>query len=166
MLTHESLVAALSYDGGTGVFTWRSYRTGTAPKGATAGNINTNKNGRKYLRICIDGKAFLAHRLAWFYVHGEWPELQIDHIDGDGLNNRIENLREATVSQQNQNRRMHKNNTSGVKGITWKKRRGKWQAQIEHQGKAIYLGSFENKEAAAEAYAVAAKKYHGEFARF
>lgn len=163
--THQRVLELLDYEPETGLFHWKSHRTGTAPKGAAAGSLQVNKNGTRYTRICIDGTNLSAHRLAWFYVHGAWPKDQIDHADGNGLNNRIGNLREANSFQNAQNRRIKRTNKSGIKGISWKKSRQKWQAQIECNGIAFHLGSFATKEEAGQAYADAAARLHGQFAR-
>lgn len=93
------------------------------------------------------------------------PHEQVDHIDGDGLNNRCANLRLATRSENNRNSRRHKDNTSGFKGVSWHKRGQKWQARIEVDGRTLYLGLFVDPAAAARMYDVAALAYHGEFAR-
>lgn len=163
--SHARVLELLRYEPESGSFFWQRHMTGTAPIGSVAGSLQVNKNGTRYIRVCIDGTNLSAHRLAWFYVYGIWPKDQIDHIDGDGTNNRISNLREASRFQNAQNRRMHKSNKWGMKGITWKKARGKWQAQIEANGKAKYLGTFATKEEAALAYATAAAALHGQFAR-
>jgi hypothetical protein len=165
MLTLESLKSVISYDAETGAFTWIANLGKRGLKGRVAGSKENHKNGNAYLRISVFRKRYFAHRLAWFYTYGEWPVLEIDHIDGDGLNNRMSTLRVANKIQQAQNRGIHRSNRSGLKGISWKKARKRWQAQIEFDGKAKYLGSFSDKHQAAEAYAEAAKKYHGEFAR-
>jgi hypothetical protein len=88
----------------------------------------------------------------------------IDHIDSNGLNNRKSNLRPCSRSKNMQNSKKPKNNKSGYKGVHWCKEHKSWRAKIMVDGKAIYIGSFKNKEDAALAYDVAAKKYHGEFA--
>jgi hypothetical protein len=89
----------------------------------------------------------------------------IDHMDGNGLNNSRSNLRAATNAQNLQNRGKQKNNTSGIKGVSWDKARSKWAAEIRSQGKRYHLGRFDTKEEAAEAYRKAAKKLHKEFAK-
>jgi len=91
---------------------------------------------------------------------------EIDHINGDKLDNRRENLRSATRSQNKMNSGKPKNNTSGYKGVCWYKRGNKWRAQIGINGKLKHLGYFEDKEEAAKAYKKAAEKYHGEFVRY
>ncbi len=91
--------------------------------------------------------------------------MQVDHIDGDGLNNRVSNLRVATCCQNNSNRGMYKRNTSGYKGLRWFKRNKKWACFIGYQGRQIYGGLFENKEDAARRYNELAIIYHGEFAK-
>lgn len=91
--------------------------------------------------------------------------LHVDHRDGDGLNNRRSNIRLATIAQNQHNRGPATRNTSGCKGVTWDKQGKKWQAQIEVNRKNIYLGRFLDKLDAAKAYAAAAAKFHGEFAR-
>jgi hypothetical protein len=91
--------------------------------------------------------------------------LEVDHIDGDGLNNRRANLRLATKAQNMKNRRPNRKSASGVKGVTWHKQNGKWQAQIMSDKDSHYLGYFETIEAAAKAYAEASVKLHGDFGR-
>jgi hypothetical protein len=90
---------------------------------------------------------------------------QIDHIDGDGLNNRRDNLRLASAGDNQRNKAKYVSNTSGFKGVTWSKQRQKWQAQIGFEGKNLYLGMFDSVEDAAETYRLAAARLHGAFAR-
>ena len=159
-LTAEQLRGLLNYDRETGEFTRRVERGGE-PVCAVAGYFD--KDG--YREIRVNGKAYKAHRLAWLYVHGEWPERNLDHIDVDPSNNRISNLRLATQSQNNANRGVQSNNTSGYKGVSWHPSAGKWCAHIQHNGKKKYLGLFTYPEGAYEAYKRAANDLFGEFAR-
>lgn len=100
-----------------------------------------------------------------FIVNQSDPNIKIDHRDTDGLNNKRNNLREATQAQNLMNRGATSKSTSGMKGVTWNKDRNKWQAQIMANRKNNHLGLFEDKEAAARAYDAAALIHHGEFAR-
>jgi hypothetical protein len=156
MITAERLRKLLHYDPETGVFTWRMQR-GPAAAGAVAGS--PHRDG--YVCIGIDGRWYLAHRLAWLYMSGEWPENQIDHHDGKRSNNRIANLRPATHAQNQMNSRAY--GQSGRKGVSWN--RGRWQARIRVNRVLIHLGRFDDKEEAAAAYALHARKHFGEFAR-
>jgi hypothetical protein len=159
-LTVSQLREALTYDSETGCFTWLTPR-GKAKAGSTAGTIV----GNGYRHITVFGRQLLAHRLAWLYVHGRWPAAQIDHINGNRDDNRITNLREAIPSQNSHNSKLPVTNTSGFKGVSWHVRHRKWIASIRLESKLRYLGSFDNVEDAARAYAEASKKLHGEFAR-
>lgn len=157
---HE-LRQLLHYCEATGVFTWRVSRK-RVRAGDTTG-VRLNSHG--YKRIKIDGVLYLAHRLAWLYVHGAWPSEQIDHINGDRADNRISNLRLANNRQNQQNQKLRINNASGFKGASWNARRRKWIAQISVEGRKTYLGAFETAHEAHAAYAAkAAAKFH-EFAR-
>jgi len=119
---------------------------------------------RGYIRIRISGKYYAAHRIAWAMCNGECAEdIQIDHIDGNRSNNKIDNLRLATHGQNCQNIKTPKHNTSGYKGVHWATRYKKWKAQIRLHGKRISLGLFTSKEEAYLAYCSAAKKLHGAF---
>lgn len=122
------------------------------------------KHGRGYCYVRLNGKSFLAHRVIWEMLHSPIIEgVEIDHIDGDGLNNREWNLREASRSQNMQNYPKPVTNTSGVKGVS---RFGdRWRSSIRANGKNIYLGLHDTKGQAAVAYAKAALRYHGQFAR-
>jgi hypothetical protein len=102
----------------------------------------------------------LLHRL----IMGAQPGQEVDHIDGDGLNNRKRNLRICTKAQNQRNQRPQKGGTSVYKGVYWHKDGKKWRGQIKLNGKTIYLGSFDNELDAAKVYDLAALKYHGEFA--
>lgn len=113
-----------------------------------------------YIAISVRGRSWLAHRLAWLYVNGLFPLNDLDHIDGNRLNNRIGNLREATKSQNMQNRhRAHANNKAGLLGVRLH-RDGKFEAQIQHKGKVKYLGLFTTPEEAHEAYVLAKRNTH------
>ena len=146
MITHDELTRLLNYNKVTGEFTWVSDR-GRVKSGATAGAVR--KDG--YLHIVINRKVYLAHRLAWFYVMGEWPEDQIDHVNKNRGDNRICNLRQATNKQNGENIPLLSSNTSGHRGVTWSNERQKWVAQVKHHGKTIRVGRYDSLEAAAEA---------------
>ena len=150
----------LEYNPDTGVFTWMVERGGrTARVGSPAGS--TDKRGYKSIRI--NRRIYYAHRLAWLYVTGENPSLQIDHIDGNRSNNRAANLRQATHGQNMHNSRIKSNNTSGVKGVTWDKSTEKWCVRIVVGRRCLHLGLFRSIEDAAEVVKAARPLLHGEF---
>jgi hypothetical protein len=112
----------------------------------------------------VNQELILAHRLAWMLYYGREAPGMIDHRNGDRQDNRIENLRIATHSQNGANARRHSRNTSGLKGASWMPKRGKWQASITVRNKQIGLGYFDTKEEAHAAYLIAAREHQGEFA--
>lgn len=160
MLTQERLKEILSYNPETGVFTNRIDR-GNVKAGAIAGGVD----GKGYREVQIDGRKYQAHRLAWLYVYGEMPSGHIDHINYICTDNGIMNLRKATHAENMRNRAAPKNSTTGAKGVSWQKSAGKYRARITADGKSEFLGLFDTVEAASQAYADAAKRFHGEFAR-
>ena len=118
-----------------------------------------------YIYISVDSVILAAHRLAWLYVHGELPDREIDHANCDPSDNRLENLRLADRSQNNCNRRIQKNNTSGFKGVDWAKSKRKWRAVVKKNNRCHHLGYYSTAAEAAAAYNSAAKKLHGDFKR-
>jgi len=144
MISQKELKQALNYDPDTGLFTWLS-RRGPVNKGDLAGceTKTSERANTPYIYICVNGKNYLAHRLAWLYVYGEFPEFNIDHDDGCGTNNRISNLLDAPQSSNTKNRRLQKNNCSGINGVTWDISHLKWRAYIGSEGKTINLGLFD-----------------------
>ena len=161
MLTYERLTEVLDYDPDIGVFTWKKSTTNCVRAGAVAGAVSGG-----YRRIKIDCRLYAAHRLAWLYQTRSWPPDMIDHIDGNKLNNRFRNLREATRSENNSNSKRPANNSSGFKGVSYRKQVGRWTAQITVNNKRSHIGYFNTPEAAHAAYVRAAKQSRGEFARF
>ena len=146
MVDRELVITKLHYDPITGVFTWKM-GNGKAPIGSIAGH----KSGWGYVRISLGNKKYSAHQLAWLIVYGEWPDKQIDHIDGDKENNAIENLRLVTASiNQLCNNKPRSNNKTGLVGVSPDRHR--FKAQIKIAGKPVYLGSFNTKELAHAAY--------------
>jgi hypothetical protein len=131
--------------------------------GDVAGWI-TQCNGRDYRKMNVNRKTVYVHHAIFLLHHGYLPKY-IDHIDGNPLNNKIENLRAATQSQNMANSRKKSNNTSGHKGVTFRKDTNKWAAGLMFEGKHISLGSFLTKEEAILAYADGSKKYFKDFAR-
>lgn len=155
-LTHSRLLSLLTYDPETGLFSWNVTR-GRSNAGSTAGS----PHARGYLSIRVDLGRYLAHRLAWFYVHGEWPENQIDHINGIRTDNRIANLRDVTasVNQQNQ-RRGQSGGKTGLLGVSLFKRTGRYKSEIRHFCETKYLGYFDTAQEAHEAYLKAKRELH------
>lgn len=161
-ITAEFVRQILQYDAQTGEMRWRASKG--RRRRVKAGDLAGALRHDGYRFVGIKGKRYPAHRLAWLYVHGVWPTGQIDHIDTNPENNAIANLREATNAQNQFNKPKRVDNTSGRKGVFWRRNRKKWFAQIKVHGKQIYLGSFDEVEAAAVAYQEAAEKLQGEFA--
>ena len=161
MLTLDRIRSALSYDPASGVFIRKYSRSIGHFCGKQAGALR--RDG--YVQISIDGTIYLAHRLAWFWVHGKWPPAQIDHIDGDRVNNRISNLRQATHAENQKNhRRPRVGSASGAKGVHFEKRTNKWRAIITSDGQIYRLGRYSEKGDAIMAYNEASANLHGAFA--
>lgn len=160
-LTAERLRELLHYDPETGIFRWKVARGRKAPAGSVAGSLES----KGYNQIKIDGRTYMAHRLSWLYFMERWPTDQIDHINGEKADNRFANLREATGAENSHNRRIPRHNTSGVKGVSFDKRYGKWRAELQWDGKSHYLGMFNAIEDAAAAVEAARRLHHGAFAR-
>lgn len=155
--TIEELKSVLHYDPETGHFTWLTGRR-CKVNGGRAGIL---KEG--YIRIKFGGTNYYSHRVAWFYVTGEWPKGILDHKNRDGTDNSFSNLREATASQNAGNSAVRKNNKLGVKGIV-RRSDGKFEAKIRKNYKAVCIGRFDTLAEASAAYAREAKKCFGEFA--
>ena len=138
----------------------------TRAPNAVAGDIVGSRDSKGYLHVNILGRFYRVHRLVYFMHYGVDPDCHIDHIDGDRTNNRPENLRPATDQQNAGNvLKMFRHNTSGYRGVSFNTRSQKWHAQIKVFGKQTYLGRFDTPEEAAAAYAEAAEKHFGQFAR-
>ena len=150
-LTQAELKEVLHYDPESGIFRWRFAK----PNGVKPWNVAGAPNSNLYVKIYIKKKMHSAHRLAWLYMTGAWPPEYIDHVDGDVSNNKWSNLRTASAKQNMENLRLSKRNTSGFRGVIWKKDVKKWRAQVGHRGRALTIGLFATKIEAAEA---AAKK--------
>lgn len=149
-LTQARLMELLHYFPSTGLFAWREQRAGVK----AGQRVGTFSGG--YIRVSVDGKRHMAHRLAWLYMTGEWPSQHIDHINRDRSDNRWANLRclPQEINGQNQ----------GGKGYHYSPKLGKYIAQISTGGrsakKVIYLGLFESEQAARHAYLEAKKQHH------
>lgn len=165
LLTQSRLIELLSYDPETGIFRWIVSRSSRALAEDVAGSLS--KEG--YIRITIDSHRFMAHSLAWLYMTGEYIARGIDHQDTIRSNNKWDNLRKATRSQNNMNSNVRSDNITGIKGCRFKASRAspkKYYATITLEGKQKYLGYFLTAQEAADAYRDAAIKHFGEFARF
>ena len=157
MLTLERVREYLRYEPIEGKLYWRKSK-GAARVGKEAGCI-CQEPTLKYRCIRIDGKLYRAHRLIWFLASGMWPKKDMDHWDGNGLNNRLSNLREVTSQENHRNQRMHVRNTSGVTGVCWNKSTRKWHTKIKVAGRDIWLGYFNKLQDAAAAREKANVKY-------
>lgn len=161
MITQKYLHEFFHYDPLTGEFT-RKKKTGTSTK---IGERVGSEKGNGYLMLCLKSRLYLAHRVAWMYVYGVWPEKNLDHINGVPSDNRIANLREASQSQNTANSHLSKANRSGYKGVTWAKGAQRWKAAIMVNYRHKHLGYFDCKQEAALAYKKAATEHFGAFAK-
>lgn len=156
----ERLRDALRYDAHTGEFTWAKKISSKIVVGSVAGShLNSGYNS-----IVVNKKRYLSHRLAWWFIHGYWPDCDVDHINQDKRDNRIENLRLATRSQNMINCGLKTNNTSGVRGVYWSKRKQRWIARIMKDRKHIWIGTFTDLASAEEAMKEGYKREFGDFA--
>lgn len=155
MITQELLISLFEYRDGK---LFRKISQGSSKKGKLAGN----EFNRGYRQVSIKNKSYLEHRVIFLMHNGYMPEF-VDHIDKDKTNNKIENLRAATKSQNSMNCYLRKDSNSGIRGVTWDKSRSKWLAQIQINNKHKFIGRFELLDDAKEAYEIKAKKYFGDF---
>ena len=160
MITVERLKELVCYDSDTGILTAR-IRRGKTIAGSQIGYVV----GYGRMKVCLDRKEYMVHRLAWLYVYGIWPSKDIDHRNGNPADNRISNLREATDSQNLGNMKKPITNKSGYKGVSWHGIGKKWQVHIKIEGVNKYLGLYVDLEEAHRVYAAAAIEFRGEFGR-
>jgi hypothetical protein len=158
-LTFERAKELLEYNPGAGLLTWRVDRRGGASAGDVAGAENRRVNGLTYRRVCIDGVTYHAHRVVCLMNTGAWPAAEIDHIDGDGRNNRLLNLREATAVVNGRNRPRRSDNRSSITGISCHRVQRKWWARIRVDGTIKHLGWFDDLKDAAAARKRAERLY-------
>lgn len=158
MVTKAQVLDLFDYRDGT--LYWKISRTNGVKVGDQVGTIKSSG----YMQTAVNGKSITVHRVVFLMHHGYLPE-QVDHADGDKLNNRIENLRDATSAQNNSNRGLPANNTSGIKGVCWHKTNMKWSVSISVNKKRSYFGAYDDLELAELVAIEARNKYHGGYSR-
>lgn len=156
MITQDELKYRLHYDTETGIFKKIADSKNTYKKCKVIGHIKKDR----YIGITIDKVAYYAHRLAWLYIYGEFPKEYLDHIDGNRANNSLNNLRESTNAENQQNRAVNKNNKSRYTGVCFCKYNNKWRTEIRSNNKKTNLGYFSTAELASESYKEAKKILH------
>lgn len=155
MLTQERLKEVLSYNPNTGIFIWKQSLSNNVKINSDAGTFSA----KRYIVIGIDSKMYLAHRLVFLYMEGYFPEYDVDHINRNKSDNRWVNLRHVSRQCNIRNGRVRCNNTSGITGVSERKRNGKWRATIEANSKSIALGDFTDIKDAVQARWDAEVKY-------
>jgi len=170
MLTQNILKKMLSYDELTGDLYWIKRdmvnfktvgawkRWNTIYSGSKCGGNKKNANGKQYSELCIFNRMYKSHRIIWLLVHGYWPN-QIDHINGNGLDNRIINLRDVTPEENARNQCVNIRNVGGILGVSFNKSRDRWQSCISDKGVNIHLGWHKDLFSAACARKSAERKY-------
>ena len=157
-LTQARVKELFSYDPEIGKLIYKNSVGNHVKKDSIAGSLCPNG----YIYVGINRKRYKHHRLVFLYHKGYLPPI-VDHIDGDRVNDKIENLRKCTAQQNGFNSKIRKNNTAGIKGVSWSRDRRLWVAQIMVDGKTIPLGRFWDKEVAAQVVRIKRIELHGEF---
>ena len=166
MITYEVAKALFDYNPSTGSLTWKFSSGKNVKKGKEVGtNDTTPKSNTKYRKTSIFGDRYKVHRIIWLMQTGDWPKGEVDHIDGDGLNNKWSNLRDVTHSQNLMNAAVRSDSTSGYKGVSYDRSRDRWYAYINLDGKRKMLGRYKTKQEAVDARLKAEQQFFGEFAR-
>lgn len=141
-----------------GFLTWKNPRAARVKIGDVAGRLNI-----RYVTVMAGSRTQFVHRIVYEMFNGD-TESEVDHIDTNALNNKLENLRPATRAENTRNVGARRDNALGIKGVSYNKASGKYIAQTTVAGKRKWLGAFSTPEAASAAYQAAAKELHGEFA--
>ena len=168
-LTAEYVQECFDYDCKNGMLIWRErpvshfkrlseWKRCNARYARTEAGTNWKSGRNTYRKIRVNGLEYLAHRLAWLAYYGKWPDGELDHIDGNGLNNAINNLRDVTPTLNRRNTKMYSHNSSGINGVYWSKNDYRWVANISLNGRTHYLGSFKTIEEASMARKTAQKE--------
>lgn len=157
MIDINELKSCLEYNQDTGIFTWIKSK-----RKSIIGKVAGSPDRHGYIDINVHGVRSKAHKFAWLYVYGEWPD-EIDHINGVKYDNRISNLRKCTKSQNMKNRKIQKNNKTGYVGVCFDNTCNRYRATAKLNGKKFHLGMYKTAIEASEAYVEFAKKNHGEF---
>ena len=160
MLTQPQIKELFEYKDGKLFWKVKKGRANAGDEAGTKGQCN----GIAYKKIKLNQRITYIHRLVFLYHHGYLPAY-VDHIDGDSLNNRIENLREADQSKNSHNARLKSSNTSGAKNVYWNKQRRKWMVQIKLIDRQAYFGLYDDFELAQLVAIEAREKFCGAFAR-
>lgn len=172
--TPEELRQLLRYDPDTGKLYWKERGERFCPSSADMRRWNSRHSGKEaltslnangYFAGHVMNRSLLAHRVIWALHYGEWPENEIDHINCNRADNRLCNLRQASLTENARNRPKRSGTSSLPKGVATVNRSSKFQARIRHDGRLLYLGCYDSIDQAHAAYCEAAKRYHGEFAR-
>tara|TARA_R110000851_G_scaffold315349_1_gene477794 strand:- start:522 stop:1028 length:507 start_codon:yes stop_codon:yes gene_type:complete len=145
-MTEELLKQMLKYEPDTGLFTWLIKRPGVLINDVAG--TERKHDGKTYIIISLNGKKHRAHRLAFLYMTGKFPLLLCDHEDGDGTNNRWNNLREVDYINNNRNMRLRADNSSGVAGVYWNKKDKRWQVSLKVGSDRGYIGQYKTLEEA------------------
>lgn len=165
-LTHEKVRALFDYDAKSGILVWQVRPRSDFKNDNAFKRWNTSFAGKEagyidrlgYRRFCIANTPYPAHRVIWFYVHGRWPD-NIDHINGNPSDNRLSNLRSVTDAVNAKNKSQYRNNSSGFRGVSWKRHEGTWYAYITISGRMKSLGRFVDKADAIAARKTAERQY-------
>lgn len=162
MLCHQRVRSLFDYDPLVGRLVWKRKISpfSSVPVGSVAGTLVPRCC---YRAVRIDKVAFYEHRLIWFWHHGVWPDGEVDHINRDRSDNRLENLRVVTREQNQQNTGRARNNTTGVRGVSFIRSQQRYRASIGFDGRRVIIGQFRTLEEAAAAYQSARTKHHSNF---
>lgn len=142
MLTQDQLKEVLHYCPETGVFTWLKPQC----LGHRAGTNHVTHSGKTYRRLRLSGRWYKEHKLAFLYMTGSFPFDQVDHENGNGTDNRWTNLRDISVTENNQNKKMPITNTSGTVGVSWDRTKNRWYAYISVKDTNKSIGRFTSKD--------------------